>query len=144
MRLLSRLSPSTLAWSLLVALGAAVGGLLALWSFSAGYRLSVGTISVSVSPFHPGALDVYVPLVDWGVRFPGVAFPARLNVGVQAVDREAAASIAQGGLGTIDELRDEATGALTSYLKLLALISGAFSALMASSHCARTWSYSGP
>lgn len=112
-------------WSLLVALGAAVGGLLALWSFSAGYRLSVGTISVSVSPFHRGALDVYVPLVDWGVRFPGVAFPARLNVGVQAVDREAAAAIAQGGLGTIEELRDEASGAIASYLKLLALIAGA-------------------
>ncbi|MBF6619704.1 MAG: hypothetical protein ITG02_05675, partial [Patulibacter sp.] len=57
MRRFPRSSPTTLLWSLIVAVGAAVGGLLALWSFSAGYRLSVGTISVSVSPFHPGALD---------------------------------------------------------------------------------------
>jgi predicted phosphodiesterase len=124
MRAPRRLPLATFLWSLLVAVGAAAGGLIALWSFSRGYRLSVGTISVSVSPFHPGALDVYVPLVDWGVRFPGVTFPARLNVGVQAVDREAAAAIAGGGSTTIDTLRDEATGALTSYLKLLAVIAG--------------------
>lgn len=120
----------TLLWSAVVALGALLGGVLALWSFSAGYRLSVGTITVSVSPFHRGALDVYVPLVDWGVRFPGVALPARLNVGVQAVDREAAASIAQGGLATVDALRDEARDAIADYLKLLALIAGAASAAL--------------
>ncbi|MFA4927478.1 MAG: metallophosphoesterase [Patulibacter sp.] len=124
MRRFSRPSLVTLLWSLLVAVGAVIGGLLALWSFSAGYRLSVGTITVSVSPFHHGALDVYVPLVDWGVRFPGVTMPARLNVGVQAVDREAAAAIAGGGAATIETLRDEATEAITSYLKLLALIAG--------------------
>lgn len=127
MHVVRRLSLRPLLWSAIVALGAAVGGLLALWSFSAGYRLSVGTITLSVSPFHRGALDVYVPLVDWGVRFPGVALPARLNVGVQAVDREAAASIAQGGLATIDALRHEASDAIADYLKLLALIAGAAS-----------------
>lgn len=130
MRVVRRLPLRTLLWSAIVAIGSAVGGLLALWSFSAGYRLSVGTITVSVSPFHQGALDVYVPLVDWGVRFPGVSFPARLNVGVQAVDREAAASIAGGGLATIDALRDEARNAIADYLKLLALIAGAASAAL--------------
>lgn len=130
MRVVRRLPLESLFWSAIVAVGAAVGGLLALWSFSAGYRLSVGTITVSVSPFHHGALDVYVPLVDWGVRFPGVTFPARLNVDVQAVDREAAASIAQGGLSTIDALRAEARDALADYLKLLALIAGAASAAL--------------
>lgn len=127
MRVVRRISLRPLLWSVIVAFGAAVGGLLALWSFSAGYRLSVGTITLSVSPFHRGALDVYVPLVDWGVRFPGVTLPARLNVGVQAVDREAAASIAQGGLSTIDALRHEARDAIANYLKLLALIAGAAS-----------------
>lgn len=127
MRVVRRISLRPLLWSAIVAFGAAVGGLLALWSFSAGYRLSVGTITLSVSPFHRGALDVYVPLVDWGVRFPGVTLPARLNVGVQAVDREAAASIAQGGLSTIDALRHEARDAIANYLKLLALIAGAAS-----------------
>jgi hypothetical protein len=33
--------------------------------------VSAGTIALSTSPFHGGALDLYVPLVDWGVRFPG-------------------------------------------------------------------------
>ena len=33
--------------------------------------LDVGTVRVSADAHHEGALDLYVPLVDWGVRFPG-------------------------------------------------------------------------
>ncbi len=128
---LRRLDLRRLLPSLAVAVGGLIGGLIALWAFSAGYRLSAGTITISVAPFRHGALDLYVPLVDWGVRFPGVAMPARLQVGVQAVDREAAAAIASGGLGAIDALRTEATAAITEYLKLLALIAAAASAALA-------------
>ena len=51
---------------LLATLAGAVGA-------SAVYRsdrdLSVGTVRVGVEPGHRGALDIYVPLVDWGARF---------------------------------------------------------------------------
>jgi hypothetical protein len=41
------------------------GGLLALTTYSEERELSVGGIELSAQPFHRGALDLYVPLVDW-------------------------------------------------------------------------------
>ena len=43
---------------------------------------------MSVSPGHRGALDVYVPLVDWGARFEAIRAPIRLRVDLQTVDRQ--------------------------------------------------------
>jgi predicted phosphodiesterase len=107
----------------LVALASAFGGLLAVWSYSASARLSVGTVSLSVSPFHRGALDVYVPLVDWGVRFPGVHAPARLQVRLDTVDRAEARRVAREGLPATDAIRREARGAIAGYLLRLAVLS---------------------
>ena len=45
---------------------------------------------MSVSPGHRGALDVYVPLVDWGARFEAIKAPIRLRVDLQTVDRKTA------------------------------------------------------
>lgn len=101
------------------------GGLLAIWSYTAERRLSAGSISLSVSPFHDGALDVYVPLVDWGVRFDGVGAPARLKVELQAVDRDEATAIASGGLDATRAVRGEARDAVASYLRLMALLAAA-------------------
>ena len=50
----------------LVVIAVLGGGLLALATYSAERELSVGRIELSVQPFHHGALDLYVPLVDWG------------------------------------------------------------------------------
>ncbi|MEA2297672.1 MAG: hypothetical protein QOF77_608 [Solirubrobacteraceae bacterium] len=110
---------------LAVVVAAAVGGLLAVWSYSAERTLSVGTISLSVSPFHPGALDAYVPLVDWGVRFPGVRLPARLMIELRTVDRGAAAGVVRSGLGAARHVRSEVRGAVVSYLTALALLAAA-------------------
>ena len=46
----------------------------------------MGRIELSVQPFHRGALDLYVPLVDWGARFargaaPGAAVRGRADRG---------------------------------------------------------------
>ena len=46
--------------------------------------LTVGSVSLSVDPLHRGALDLYVPLVDWGVRFPVVRLPARISIDVRS------------------------------------------------------------
>src|SRR4051812_44298889 len=78
--------------ALLLVILAALGGALAAFSaYQAEKRLDIGTVRLSTDPFHRGALDVYVPLVDWGVRFRAVRLPARLRVEVKKVNRQAAA-----------------------------------------------------
>ena len=70
------------------------GSYLALVSFRQDRELSVGTIRLSVSPGHKGALDIYVPLVDWGARFEAIRLPARLRVDLRTVDRDVVKRVA--------------------------------------------------
>lgn len=98
-----------------------LAGLGALWLFHAERDLSAARVDLSVQPFHAGALDVYVPVVDWGVRFPGVRMPARLRVEVRAIDRQQAAQLAGGSQAAVAQVRDEARDAIASFLKALAL-----------------------
>ncbi len=103
-----------------------LAGLGALWTFSSEREVSAGRVELSVAPLHRGALDVYVPVVDWGVRFPGVRLPARLQVEVRAIDRQAAASLATGDRAAVDQVRAEARDAIASYLtSLAAVVAGA-------------------
>jgi predicted phosphodiesterase len=106
----------------LVVLAVLGGGLLALATYSAERELSVGRIELSVQPFHSGALDLYVPLVDWGARFGAVRLPARLSVDVRTIDREAAQRVAGGQLPDVEAVRSEARDALASYLRVLLLV----------------------
>jgi hypothetical protein len=99
-----------------------LAGLLALATYDADRELSVGRVQLSVQPFHAGALDVYVPVVDWGVRFPGVRMPARLQVEVRAIDREAAALVAGGDRARVHAVRAEARDGIASYLRTLAAL----------------------
>ena len=103
-------------------LAALVGGLLGLTAFSQQKRLSVGTVRLSVEPFHHGALDLYVPLVDWGVRFDAVRFPARLHADVRSVDRGAVTRVAQAGSLDLTVVRHDARNAIAGYLKLLIVV----------------------
>src|ERR687889_552458 len=73
------------------------GAYLALVSFRQERDLSVGSIRLSVSPGHRGALDVYVPLVDWGARFESIRLPVRLRADLRTVDRDALQRVADGG-----------------------------------------------
>jgi predicted phosphodiesterase len=98
------------------------GGLLALTTFSQDKRLSIGTVRLSVQPFKPGALDLYVPLVDWGVRFDAIRFPARLHADVRAIDRRAVTRVAQAGSLDLTLVRREARDAIASYLELLIVV----------------------
>jgi predicted phosphodiesterase len=107
----------------LVVIAVLGGGLLALSTYSAERDLSVGRIEVSVQPFHTGALDIYVPLVDWGVRFGAVRFPARVSIDVRTVNRQAAQRLAEGQLPDVEAVRDEASDGVTSYLlELIVLV----------------------
>ena len=67
-----------------------------LSTFRLDRDLDVGSVRLSVDPVHSGALDLYVPLVDWGVRFPVVRLPARVNVDVRSIDRDAVVKLADG------------------------------------------------
>jgi predicted phosphodiesterase len=74
---------------------------------------------MSVSPGHRGALDVYVPLVDWGARFEAIRAPVRLRVDLQTVNRQVAADLAGGAPLNVEQVREEATAALTDYITRL-------------------------
>jgi predicted phosphodiesterase len=102
-----------------VILATLAGGYGALATFAQTKDLSVGEIRLSVSPGHRGALDVYVPLVDWGARFEAIRLPARLRVDLRTVDRQTVQRIAQGGPFDVRRVRLDARDAIASYLKAL-------------------------
>src|SRR3954471_10495449 len=103
----------------LVLIATCAGGYLALVTYHQSSTLSVGEIRMSMSPGHKGALDVYVPLVDWGARFEAIKAPIRLRVDLQTVDRQVAASLAEGRPLNVEQVRAEARDALARYLKTL-------------------------
>src|SRR3954470_21270607 len=102
---------------ILVLLATLGGGYLALVGYHQSRTLSVGEIRMSMSPGHRGALDVYVPLVDWGARFEAIRAPIRLRVDLQTVNREVATSLAKGKSLDVEQVRLEARDALAGYLK---------------------------
>ena len=98
------------------------GGLVALSAYHDTRDISVGTIRMIVEPGHDGALDVYVPVVDWGLRFPAIRFPARLRVEVLSVDRGAVSSVADGRGLPVGEVRADARDAIAAYLRVLLVV----------------------
>lgn len=98
------------------------GSLLVLATYRADRELDVATVRLSVDVGGDGALELYVPLVDWGVRFDAVRLPAQLHVDVRGIDRAAVERIAQRGSVDIEELRADAEDAVTSYLLELVLL----------------------
>ena len=105
-----------------VCLASTGAGVTALASLRLDRELSVGTVRIFSDPGHHGALDLYVPLVDWGVRFGGVRAPVRLRVDVQRVDRDAAVSVAREGAGSprvLARVKRDARDAIASYLRIL-------------------------
>ena len=106
-------------WPVLLVVAATVAGaLLALSVYHADHDLSVGTIRLSVEPFHEGALDIYVPLVDWGARFDAVSLPARLRIEARTVDSSVATQVAAGRVDVVG-IREQARDAVASYIRAL-------------------------
>ena len=98
------------------------GSYLAIVSYTQVRALSVGEVRLSVSPGHKGALDLYVPLVDWGARFEAIRLPVRLRVDVRTVDRDALQRVADGAQIDVGGVRAEARDAIASYLRALILV----------------------
>jgi predicted phosphodiesterase len=108
-----------------VCLASCGAGVTALAALRLDRELSVGTVRIFSDPGHRGALDLYVPLVDWGVRFGGVRVPVRLRIDVQRIDRDAAVSIAREGAGSprvIARVKRDARNAIASYLRILVAV----------------------
>ncbi|HEX8054293.1 MAG TPA: metallophosphoesterase [Thermoleophilaceae bacterium] len=135
------------ALALLGVVLATLGGALAAFSaYTAERDISVGTVRLSIEPFDHGALDLYAPIVDWGVRFPVVRMPARVKVDIRSVDRQAVAKVAEGGSVDVRELRTDARDAIASYLRELiaivfaaGLLVGALAAFALRSRTAVRW-----
>jgi predicted phosphodiesterase len=122
------------------------GALVAFSTYTAERDVSVGTVRLSIEPFDDGALDLYAPIVDWGVRFPVVRMPARVKVDVQSVDRAAVARVARGESVDVRQLRGDARDAIASYLReLIAIVffgglaTGALAAFALRSRTAVRW-----
>lgn len=105
-----------------IVLATAAGGVLALATFRQDHVLPVATVRVSVQLNEPGALGIYVPLVDWGVRFGAVRLPVQLRVDVRRVDREAVERIARNRELDVQAVRAAATDALARYLRALVAV----------------------
>jgi predicted phosphodiesterase len=95
------------------------GGYGALATFTQTKQLSVGQIRLSMSPGHRGALDIYVPLVDWGARFEAIRLPARLRIDLRTVDRGTVQRVAEGTPLDVQDVRGEARDAIAGYLRAL-------------------------
>jgi predicted phosphodiesterase len=78
-------------------------------------------VRLSVDPGHSGALDIYVPLVDWGARFDAVRLPARLKIEARTIESQAIGRVA-GGQVDVERLRLEARDAIETYIRRLILV----------------------
>jgi len=112
----------TLLAALAVGAAALAGAVGTLAVVDSERSLSVGTIEIGVSPGHHGALDLYVPLVDWGARFDGVRLPARLKVEVRSINREVVARVAEGHSVDVEAVRREARDAIAGYIRRLLIL----------------------
>ena len=106
----------------LVVAAAAAGAVGGLGLYGIDRHLGVGEVHLSADVGYPGALDLWVPLVDWGVRFDVVRLPVRLRVDVQTIDRPTALRVAEAGRVDVDAVRDEARDAIAGYIRRAVLV----------------------
>jgi predicted phosphodiesterase len=71
---------------------------------------TLGTVGVTVVPALDGRVDVYVPIVDWGVRAEPYEAPIAIELRFRALDREAAVATLRSGTvarASLRSTRDE-------------------------------------
>jgi predicted phosphodiesterase len=99
---------------------------LALRAASPASRtVTLGTVDVRVAPARGGRLDVYVPVVDWGVRARPYRAPLAVDLEFRSLDREAAlAALRSGGAAdaNLGLLRHELSEAVADGLRRAALL----------------------
>ena len=116
--------------------------------------VTLGTVAVDIGPARSGEVDVYVPVVDWGVRAEPYTAPVAVELEFRSLDRDAArAALRSGGSAdaSLDGLEGELRDVVSDGLKraaLLALLGGAVGELLAGALIAvfnrRRWLLLGP
>jgi len=104
MELRDRFGALGLAFVLVV--GALVGAVVGLRAAPASVEpFSLGTVRVQVVPARQGEVDVYAPVVDWGVRVRPFRSPLAVDLELQALDREAALASLRSGAAASEGAR---------------------------------------
>jgi predicted phosphodiesterase len=123
---------------LLCALLSLAGSVLALRAAGPSERsLTLGRVAAAVVPAREGRLDVYVPVVDWGVRARPYRAPLAVELQFRSLDREAALAALRSA-GRAEASRDVLEGELREVVAdalrraaLLALLGGLLGGLAA-------------
>ncbi len=145
----------TAAFALLCAALALVGSVVALRAAAPESReVTLGTVDVHVVPARSGAVDVYVPVVDWGVRAEPYRAPVAVELEFRSLDRDAALAALRSG-GSADasltslqgELRDAVSDGLRRaalFALLGGLVGGLLGGAVAGAFGRRRWLLLGP
>ena len=145
----------TAAFVIVCAALALAGSVVALRAAAPESRsVTLGTVDVKVVPARSGEVDVYVPVVDWGVRAEPYTAPVAVELEFRSLDRNAAlAALRTGGsanaslTGLERELRDAVSDGLRR-AAALALLGGALGGLLGGAIIAvfnrRRWLLLGP
>lgn len=146
---------STAALVLLCALLGLAGSFVALRAAAGESRdVTLGTVDIHVVPARTGAVDVYVPVVDWGVRAEPYTAPVAVELEFRSLDRNAALTALRSGgtanaslAGLETELSDAVRSALlrAAALALLGgLVGGLLGGGVAGAFGRRHWVVLGP
>src|SRR5687768_17363612 len=89
---------SFVASALVCAGGALGGGYLTVRAFAATVEpFTLGTVRVTAVPALDGRVDVYVPILDWGVRASPYDAPVAIELRFRSLDREEARAVIRSG-----------------------------------------------
>ena len=114
------------AVSLWLLVASVAGATVSLRAFSGDrYRLGPAEVSIQTSLATRGTADLYVPIVDWGIRAHPFSAPLRLQAQLIAIDRRAAEGAIQtpGGAGAgFVRAEDDAPAVVSSALRRAALV----------------------
>lgn len=98
--------------ALACAASAVAGAYLTVRAFATTVEpFTLGTVSVRGAPVWEGRVDVYVPIVDWGVRASPYEAPVAVELRFRSLDREAALAALRSG-----EAAEERLAAIRSEL----------------------------
>jgi predicted phosphodiesterase len=114
------------------------GGYVALRAFGGGVeRFALGSVLVELEPARQGTIDVYVPIVDWGVRAHPFEAPLVIKLRFRSLDRDAARRTLRSGeeaRATLARLRREVAQVVRRGLvrsAALAVVGGTVGGLLA-------------
>jgi hypothetical protein len=83
---------------LVCAVSALAGAYLLVRAFASTVEpFSLGTVSVKAVPSPDGHVDVYVPLVDWGIRASPYEAPVAVEMRFRSLNRDEAIDALRGG-----------------------------------------------